>query len=111
MSEFYTGFVSEAILLAIGRAILRKQTRDNITISDYEAKGHAMVIQGRYNYVPPEEAEIFCGKVLAAFKFAQQSSPKSLRKMAHLEFQKDETLGNSILDEELISDLNSALKS
>jgi hypothetical protein len=102
----YTGFANDNVLLSIGRAILRKQQRENRDISDYEARGHAMVIQGRYNFVKTNEQELFCNEVVQAFQYVKQRKLQSVSKLAYLDFQKDELLGNSILDDELINDLN-----
>ncbi|MFW3895954.1 hypothetical protein [Pseudomonas bharatica] len=101
----YTGFTSDAILLSIGRAILRKQTRDKRTISDFEAMGHAMVIQGRYGFVPNDLQQQFCNDVVRAFRFVEQREVSSISKVAYLSFQKDELLGNSVLDSQLATDL------
>ena len=68
----YTGFANDNVLLSIGRAILRKQQRDGRQITDYEARGHAMVIQGRYSFVGQQEAELFCDEVVRAFRYIKQ---------------------------------------
>jgi hypothetical protein len=101
----YTGFANDAVLLSIGRAILRKQQRDEREICDFEAKGHAMVIQGRYKFVLEHEQDLFCDEVLRAFRYVEQRQLSSVSKTAYLSFQKDELLGNSILDGELDQDL------
>ena len=108
MSKSYTGFANDAVLLSIGRAILRKETRDGRQINDYEARGHAMVIQGRYRFVNQDEQELFCDEVVRAFNYVKQRQLSSVSKTAYLSFQKDELLGNSILDAELIRDLEAA---
>lgn len=105
MSKNYTGFANDAVLLSIGRAILRKEARDDREISDYEARGHAMVIQGRYGFVQPDEQDLFCDEVVRAFNYVKQRQLQSVSKTAYLSFQKDEILGNSILDDELMRDL------
>lgn len=105
MSEQASGFVTDSILLAIGRAILRKQLRDNRIISDTEAMGHAMVIQGRYNFVKQEQINIFCNEVVRSFRYVEQRELQSLSRIAFALFQIDELAGNSILDEQLIADL------
>ncbi|RQV06290.1 hypothetical protein DF039_31950 [Burkholderia cenocepacia] len=108
MEPNHRGFVTEAILLSIGRAIVRKQQRDNHPISDYEAKGHAMVIQGRYRFVEEQHQELFCEEVVRAFRYVAQRQLASVNKAAYLRFQMDEVTGNSILDSELIEDLKGA---
>lgn len=108
MPKSYTGFANDAVLLSIGRAILRKEIRDGRQISDYEAKGHAMVIQGRYEFVKPSEQELFCDEVIRAFNYVKQRQLQSVSKTAYLSFQKDELLNNSILDDELIRDIETS---
>lgn len=108
MSKVYTGFANDAVLLSIGRAILRKQARDEREISDYEARGHAMVIQGRYRFVQDHQQELFCDEVVRAFHYVKQRQLPAVRKTAYLSFQRDELLGNSILDDELVNDIATA---
>lgn len=108
MSESSTGFVTDSILLSIGRAILRKQLRENRSISDAEVYGHAMVLQGRYNFVHQSSADSFCNEVARSFRYVEQRELKSVSRMAYARFQIDEMSGNSILDAELIRDLQDA---
>ncbi|MEZ8709044.1 hypothetical protein AB6H46_22310 [Vibrio alginolyticus] len=108
MSKQSTGFVTDSILLSIGRAILRKQVRENRSISDTEASGHAMVLQGRYGFVSQNEANLFCNEVVRSFRYVEQRELKSVSRIAFASFQIDELSGNSILDDELIRDLQAA---
>ncbi|NKC14699.1 MAG: hypothetical protein GKR94_21690 [Gammaproteobacteria bacterium] len=108
MTKFSSGFVTDNIFLSIGRAILRKQMRDERNISDSEALGHAMAIQGRYDFVDQNEAQLFCQEVVRAFRYVEQRELKSVSKLAYASFQKDQLSGNSILDDELIDDLEAA---
>lgn len=105
--EHHTGFVSDAILLSIGRAILRKQHRDNRNINDAEAFGHALVLQGRYGFVPNHEQNLFCQEVVRAFRYVEQRELLSVSKLAYARFRVDELAGNSVLDAELAQDLDS----
>ncbi|SIT40086.1 conserved hypothetical protein [Paraburkholderia piptadeniae] len=106
--ENYTGFVSDAILLSIGRAILRKQQRDGRSIGDAEARGHAQVLQGRYGFVQEKETDTFCNEVLRAFRYLEQRELQAISKLAYANFRVDELIGNSVLDAELVQDLQSA---
>ncbi|NUF50332.1 hypothetical protein [Gilliamella sp. ESL0250] len=108
MSKQASGFFADSILLAIGRAVLRKQIRDNRSISDTEAMGHAMVIQGRYNFVPQDKINIFCNEVVRAFRYVEQRELQSVSRVAYTRFQLYELTGNSILDTQLIADLEGA---
>lgn len=108
MSKSSTGFVTDSILLSIGRAILRKQVRENRSISDAEIYGHAMVLQGRYNFVHQSSADSFCNEVVRSFRYVEQRELKSVSRIAFASFQIDELGGNSILDAELIQDLQNA---
>lgn len=103
--ENHTGFVSDAILLSIGRAILRKQQRDNRNINDAEASGHALVLQGRYGFVPDHEQNLFCQEVVRAFRYVEQRELQSVSKLAYAKFRVDELTGNSVLDAELTQEL------
>ena len=103
-----SGFVTDSILLSIGRAILRKQLRDERDISDSEAIGHAMVIQGRYSFVDQCDTQLFCQEVLKAFRYVEQRELKQVSKLAYASFQKDQLSGNSILDDELVNDLENS---
>jgi len=84
MSKSYTGFVSDSIMLSIGRAILRKQKRDKQSISYYEARGHAMVLQARYKFVDADKQELFCDEVVRAFNYVKQRQLQSVSKKAYI---------------------------
>lgn len=101
MSKSYTGFANDNVLLSVGRALLKKESRDGRDISDCEARGHAMVIQGRYGFVEPNDQEMFCDEVVRAFHYVKARQLQSVDKIAYLSFQKDELLNNSILDDGL----------
>ncbi|PSV36102.1 hypothetical protein C9J44_10760 [Photobacterium sp. GB-27] len=105
MPKSSSGFVTDSILLSIGRAILRKQLRENRRISDVEVHGHAMVLQGRYNFVHKRDENLFGDEVVRSFRYVEQRGLKSVDRLAFFSFQKDELSGNSILDTELINDL------
>ena len=97
--------IGSSILLSIGRAILRIQEKEKRTIDDTEVKGFAFMLQGRYKFVPSNESDKFANNILSAFKYVQEIKVSSISKLAYASFQKDEFLGNSILDEELIQEL------
>jgi len=103
--ENHSGFVSDAILLSIGRAILRKQEREDRDINDAEAKGHALVLQGRYGFVQSAEQELFCQEVVRSFRYVEQRKLQSVSKLAYANFRVDELTGNSVLDDQLVGDL------
>jgi hypothetical protein len=107
MMENHSGFVSDAILLSIGRAILRKQEREDRNINDAEAHGHALVLQGRYGFVENENQEQFCREVVRAFRYVEQRELQSVSKVAYAKFRLDELTGNSVLDDQLVGDLAS----
>ena len=106
MKNTHSGFVTETILLSIGRAILRKQEKEARIFNDIEVKGLALTIQGKYNFVPFDESDKFAENILSAFKYVQEIKVSSISKLAYASFQKDKFLGNSILDEELIQELS-----
>jgi len=103
----HSGFVSDAILLSIGRAILRKQQREDRDINDAEAYGHGLVLQGRYGFVENEHQNLFCQEVVRAFRYVEQRELQSVSKVAYAAFRLDELTGNSVLDDQLMGDLAS----
>lgn len=103
--ENHSGFVSDAILLSIGRAILRKQQRENRNINDAEAQGHALVLQGRYGFVEDGDQDLFCQEVVRSFRYVEQRELQSVSKVAYAKFRLDELTGNSVLDDQLVGDL------
>ena len=105
--DAHTGFISDTILLSIGRAILRKGQRENRTINDAEAYGHALVLQGRYEFVSPENQNLFCQEIVRAFRYVEQRELNSVSKLAYAKFRVDELMGNSVLDDQLASELQS----
>jgi hypothetical protein len=105
--DTHTGFVSDSILLSIGRAILRKAQREKRDINDAEAFGHALVLQGRYAFVQQNEQELFCQEVVRAFRYVEQRELTSVSKLAYAKFRVDELMGNSVLDDQLADDLRS----
>ena len=105
--DTHTGFVSDTVLLSIGRAILRKAQRESREINDSEAQGHALVLQGRYGFVPQAEQELFCQEVVRAFRYVEQRQLNSVSKLAYAKFRVDELMGNSVLDNQLVKDLGS----
>jgi len=105
MSKYYTIFITETILLSIGRAILRKQERDNQSISDYEARGHAMVLQARYKLVNLDEQDLFCDEVVRAFNYVKERRLEYISKKGYISFKAGQFFGTSVLDEELFSEL------
>lgn len=105
--DTHTGFVSDTILLSIGRALLRKGQREDREINDAEAHGHALVLQGRYGFVPQHEQELFCQEVVRAFRYVEQRELNSVSKLAYAKFRVDELMGNSVLDDQLVSELQS----
>lgn len=56
MSKYYTDFVSDTILLSIGRAILRKEKREGRDISDDE-------VVRAFNYVKQRQLESVSKKI------------------------------------------------
>lgn len=102
-----TGIVLDAILLSIARAISRKGQRESRQISDTEAYGHAMVMQGRYNFVPDAESALFCEEITRTFRYVEQRQLTGVSSVAYAKFRLDELIGNSILDEALVKDLQS----
>ncbi|EPO6695919.1 hypothetical protein [Pseudomonas aeruginosa] len=105
--ENHSGFVSDAILLSIGRAILRKQEREDRNINDAEAQGHALVLQGRYGFVENANQELFCREVVRSFRYVEQRELQAVSKVAYAKFRLDELTGNSVLDDQLVGDLAS----
>jgi hypothetical protein len=100
MTQSHTGLMCNNVLLGIGNAIAKKERREERSISDCEAHGLAMTIQGRYGYVQPEETELFCKEVVRAFNYVKQRELTSVSTLAHLRFKVDETLGVSPLHDE-----------
>lgn len=103
----HSGFISDTILLSIGRAILRKQQREDRNINDAEAHGHALVLQGRYGFVPVEHQNLFCQEVVRSFRYVEQRELHAVSKVAYAKFRLDELTGNSVLDDQLLVDLAS----
>ena len=108
MNKNHTGFILDNIFLSIGRAILRKEIRENRDISITEVKGHALTIQGQYNFVPNNESEKFAEEIVRAFQYVKKREISSISSKAYILFKKDELFGNSILDEELVQELKLA---
>lgn len=103
----HSGFISDTILLSIGRAILRKQQREGRNINDSEAYGHALVLQGRYGFVGNHNQDLFCQEVVRAFRYVEQRELQAVSKVAYAKFRLDELTGNSVLDDQLVVDLAS----
>lgn len=101
----HTGFVVDNILLSVGRAILRKQAKEDRKISDDEAYGLALAAQGRYGFVPEQDKEKFAIEIVRSFRYVEQRELQSVSKLAYASFQKDQYLGNSIFDDTLTNEL------
>lgn len=94
------GIPENAVYLAIGRAIVRKEERDNRSINDSEALGHAQVLQGRYNFVDEKDSAKFGQKVLCAFHFAKLESVP-ISPIAAASFALDNRTGTTPLHDEV----------
>jgi len=101
----HTGCFIDAILLSIGRAILRKQQREERSINNTEAYGYALALQGRFNFVRHEDNDIFCNEVVRSFRYVESRELSYISKKAYAFFRASEYMGSSILDESLQQDL------
>lgn len=100
----HSGFISDTVFLSIGRAILRKQQREDRNINDAEAHGHALVMQGRYSFVGSDDQNLFCQEVVRAFRYVEQRELQAVSKVAYAKYRLDELTGNSVLDDQLAID-------